>query len=124
MTITKITYWVCTILLCLVMAGSGINALLQSAKAQEMMVGHLHYPTYFSAFISIAKILGAIAILTPGFPKLKEWAYAGFTFDLIGATYSAIAVGDPASQWGFMAIFFALLIGSYISYHKLQDAKS
>ena len=42
-------------------------------------------PAYLISFLSIAKILGVIAILIPGFPRIKEWAYAGLMFDLIGA---------------------------------------
>ena len=50
-------------------------------------------------FLDVAKILGVIAILIPGYPRLKEWAYAGLAFDLIGATYAQIAKGYPAANW-------------------------
>lgn len=105
------------------MAGGGIPDIINNADVKAMLGGHLHYPDYFGPFIGVAKVLGAIAILVPGFPKLKEWAYAGFTFDLLGATYSAISVGDPVSKWAPMLIFFALLAGSYIYYHKRLAAK-
>ncbi|MCP3958380.1 MAG: DoxX family protein [bacterium] len=45
--------------------------------------------------LGIAKLLGVVAVLAPDFPKLKEWAYAGFTFLLVGAAYSHAAAGDP-----------------------------
>jgi hypothetical protein len=37
---------------------------------------------------------GAIALLAPGFPRLKEWAYAGIFFNMTGAAISHAAVGD------------------------------
>lgn len=119
----NIIYWICTILLSLVMAGGAIPDIMNIPDAKAMLVDHLHYPVYFGPFIGTAKVLGVIAILVPGFPKLKEWAYAGLAFDLIGATYSAIAVGDSIGKWAPMFIFFALLAGSYIYYHKRVDAR-
>jgi hypothetical protein len=62
--------------------------------------------------------LGVIAILIPGFRRIKEWAYAGLTFDLIAALYSQIAIGDPPSKIMFMIIFFIILGFSYTYYHK------
>jgi hypothetical protein len=75
---------------------------------------HLGYPTYLLPFIGVAKILGVVAVLLPGFWKVKEWAYAGLVFDLIGALYSHISVGDPPSAWGFPVIGLLLVIGSYL----------
>ena len=49
------------------------------------MFAHLGYPAYLHPFIGVAKILAVITILVPGFPRLKEWAYAGLVIDLIGA---------------------------------------
>ena len=58
----------------------------------------MNMPAYLISFFSIAKLLGVIAILVPGYPRLKEWAYAGLTFDLIGAVYCNYAVGKPAAN--------------------------
>ena len=48
---------------------------------------------YFFGILGFWKALGAIAILVPRFPRLKEWAYAGIFFDLTGAAASVAAVG-------------------------------
>ncbi|MEJ7685145.1 MAG: DoxX family protein [Segetibacter sp.] len=77
--------------------------------------------TYF-LFSGIAKTLGVIAILIPGYPRIKEWAYAGLVFDLLGATYSIIASGQPAGNWMFMAIPLILAACSYTWYHKKLKA--
>ena len=72
--------------------------------------------TYLLLFLGTAKILGVTAVLTPGVPRLKEWAFAGLTFDLTGAVYSHLSVGDPASAWMPAAIGLVLMAGSYIAY--------
>jgi len=115
---TNIIYWGLTGLLAAFMLMSGIQGLLHSQQAIDLVHGHLGYPEYFITFSSIAKVLGAIGIVVPGFPRIKEWIYAGFTYDLVAALYSIIAVGDPASKWAFMFVFLAIVAGSYIYYHK------
>ena len=59
------------------------------------------------------KLLGAIAIVVPGFPRLKEWAYAGFFFDLTAAAVSRAAVGDSAADVVAPLVFLALVIASW-----------
>ena len=54
----------------------------------------LGFPKYFIMFVGVAKILGVIGILVPGYPRVREWAYAGLFFDLTAATASGIAVED------------------------------
>ncbi len=101
---------------------SAIPDALSTQEAKDFMT-HLGYPLYIIPFLGVAKILGVIAILIPGFPRIKEWAYAGLAFDLIGATYSVIALGDPGYGWTFMFLPLIFLIGSYVFYHKkLEEA--
>lgn len=115
---TKILYWVFTGLLAALMLLSGIPDVLVVPDAITIVKTHLGYPQYIIPFLGVAKVLAAIVIIIPGFPRLKEWAYAGIVFDLGGALYSAIAVGDPISQWWSFSIMFALIAASYIFYHK------
>ena len=114
---TNIIYWVFTGLFSVLMIFSSIGGLGNDPEAAKFM-STLGYPPYFSTFISVAKIMGVIAIIIPGYPRIKEWAYAGLVFDLVGATYSQIAVGMPAGGLIFMAISFILAFGSYIFYHR------
>ena len=53
----------------------------------------LGYPAYFLRLLGVAKLLGVAALLVPGRPLFKEWAYAGFTFDLLAALASHLATG-------------------------------
>jgi uncharacterized membrane protein YphA (DoxX/SURF4 family) len=115
---TKILYWIVTILFALLMLGSGIPDILSDPIAVKGMHEDLGYPLYFLPFIGMAKALGAIAILIPGFPRIKEWAYAGLFFDLIAAMYSIMAAGKPASDWGPMVFPIALAVAAYGLYHK------
>jgi len=103
----KITYWIATIWLALGMLST---AFVQLVKAKEGQGGvnsitHLGYPVYLLTLLAILKILGVIAVLIPRFPILKEWAYAGFFFVMLGAIFSHVSAGDPMS-----AIFPSLLL--------------
>jgi hypothetical protein len=120
----KITYWIFTGLLAALMLMSSIPDILVVPDAVKMVTTHLGYPAYFIPFIGVAKFLGLVAILVPGFPRLKEWAYAGFVYDLTGAIYSSISVGDPIGQWAPIFIGFIIIGGSYVFYHKKQKAGS
>jgi hypothetical protein len=119
---TNVIYWISTGLLVAIMLMSGIMNALVTKDSVEMLAKHMGYPTYIIAFLGVAKILGSIGMLIPGYPRLKEWIYAGFTFDLTGALYSSIASGDPASGWVFMFVFFILIAVSYIYHHKRLKA--
>jgi hypothetical protein len=121
-----ILYWIFTGLFAAAMFMSAIPDIFSNPIAVKGMHGDLGYPLYFIPFIGIAKALGVIAILVPGYPRIKEWAYAGLTFDLIGATYSIIASGQPASSFVFMIIPIALAVLSYTFYHRKRklDSKS
>jgi hypothetical protein len=80
--------------------------------------GHLGYPVYLLPFLGTAKTLGIVAILVPGLQRLKEWAYAGLVFDVIGALYSHLSVGDSPSGWMPALIGLVLVGGSYLSYRR------
>ncbi|MBP1962963.1 DoxX family protein [Paenibacillus aceris] len=114
---TLVLYWIFTGLLAVLMVMGSIPDILSVQSAVDLF-DHLGYPAYLLPFLGIAKLLGVLAIVTPGFPRLKEWAYAGFVFDLAGAIYSSIAVGDPVSNWMTFPIGFILIAGSYIYANK------
>lgn len=120
---TNILYWVFTGLMALLMLFSSVASLMDIHKSEEFFK-HLQQPGYMITFLSVAKILGVIVILIPGFPRLKEWAYAGLTFDLAGAIYSFISVGDPISQWGLLILGLIFIAGSYYFYHRKAEATS
>jgi hypothetical protein len=107
--------WVITALMAALMLLSAVPDVLRIPDALAVF-RHLGYPPYLLLFLGTAKILGVAAVLVPGVPRLKEWAFAGLTFDLTGALYSHLSVGDPASVWMPAAIGLVLMAGSYVAY--------
>ena len=120
---TKTLYWVFSVLFALAMIFTAIEDVLLTQRAIDFMKGHLGYPNYFTFFIGMAKILGSIAILIPGLGRLKEWAYAGLAFDIMGAIYSAVAVDGFQPQMLIMLIWVVLFILSYSYYRKMENLK-
>jgi hypothetical protein len=119
---TKILYWVFTIPIMGMMLFSGIQNAMVTKASVDLLSTHLGYPVYLIAFLGVAKILGVIGALIPGYPRVTEWAYAGLFFDLVGALYSGIKTGDAAGGWVFMLLFIIVLALSYVFYHKKQHA--
>jgi len=116
----NIFYWICTgILLAMVGVGSVFDAI--SYPDSVKIVTGLGYPAYLVPFLGIAKLLAFVVILVPGYPRLKEWAYAGIAFDILGALYSNIVLGKPLPALIFIILPILLLAGSYLFYHKRSD---
>jgi hypothetical protein len=109
----KIIYWIITGLMAAFMLLAAIPDVMMQPGAIEFLK-HLGYPEYLLPFIGTAKILGILATLVPGFSRLKEWAYAGLVFDLVGALYSHLSSGDPLNFWIFPVIGLVLVSSSYV----------
>ena len=107
----KITYWVLAGIFCLFMLMDGGAGIGREKTGQQVMV-HLGMPVYVMVITGAFKILGAIAILQNKFKTIKEWAFAGFTINFIGAFASRAFVGDGmALLWlpiFIMAVMFML----------------
>jgi len=112
----KITYWITTAIVSLMMTYSAYAYLTQPAMAQGFH--HLGFPSYFRIELAIAKIAGVVVLLAPVSTRLKEWAYAGFTFTFISAFIAHTASGDPVSARVMPLVLLVLLAVSYITYHK------
>ncbi|KAF2327818.1 DoxX family protein [Flavobacterium ginsenosidimutans] len=120
---TKIIFWTTTILIFLF---EGVMPALtsQSEMAKEG-IRHLGYPEYFGNALVVFKILGVLALIIPQVPgRIKEWAYAGFAFDFIFASISHFAVDGIGFQGFFPLIVLAILIISYVTYHRIQRYKN
>ena len=114
---TNTIYWILTGLFAAFMLSTAIPDILVVPDA-KILINHLGYPEYFLPFIGVMKLLGVVAVLVPGYPRIKEWAYAGIFFDLLGATYSQIATDGFQLQVTFMVLPFPLFILSYRYYNK------
>ncbi len=115
-----ISYWVLTFLFLLPAAGTGIFELFLNGPQQtvESLI-QLGYPLYLMKILGFAKILGALAIVTGRSYTLKEWAYAGFSINFLGATASHLLAGDPNGA-PIPFSLFVIMLGSYLSWRLVQ----
>ena len=112
-------YWACTTLLSGLMLLSGAGDLLRMQAFVEDL-RRLGYPEYLLTVLGVAKLLGVAALLYPGAPRLKEWAYAGFTFDLGGATISQLLSGPTVARV-MPPMFCALVLASSYLVYRMRE---
>lgn len=120
----NIAYWIITPLFSAFMIFSSVGGLALDEQTVAYLHDHMGYPLYFIKIISLAKILGAVAILLPVPARVKEWAYFGFFIDLVVAVLSFVALGDPIAMWTPMFLFIGVLIVAYILHHKRLQARA
>lgn len=106
-------YWATTGLISFAMGSSSLIYLTHQPFMVDNVVGGLGYPTYMLDILGLAKLLGAITLLAPGLPRLKEWAYAGFVFNLIGAAWSHAASGHGVGEVMPPLVLLGVLAASY-----------
>jgi hypothetical protein len=88
-------YWGATGLVATVALLGAFSYLTTSPQAVENF-RHVGYPQQLRVLLGIAKLAGALVLLLPRLPTLKEWAYAGFTITWIAATVAHYLAGDGA----------------------------
>ena len=115
----KAVYYLSTVFFSLGMLLGGYFDITLPDMARDAFL-HLGYPMYLGMIIGVAKILGVIGIWQRKSHTLVEWAYAGFTIDLLGAFASHIAVGDGADMYMGSLIYLAVMVVSYKGYRKMN----
>lgn len=115
----KVLYWMSTLCAALSLAAIGVANLVCIPKVAEGLL-HLGYPPYFGLILGSWELLGSMAIILPGMPRIKEWTYAGMFFTLTGAAISHAVAGDSL---GHILAPLALLIAVMSSW-VLQPARS
>ncbi len=100
-----------TLALAALMTLSGVLYLV-SPPGLQLALARLGYPPYFLRLLGVAKLLGVASLLQVRWPALREWAYAGFTFDLTGAVASHLSTGTGASA-GPAVLALALVLASH-----------
>jgi hypothetical protein len=108
----RISYWIATAIIAFQLGAGGIGDLLRPAAVVDGMT-LLGYPVYFCVILGVWKVGGAIAVLAPRLPRLKEWAYAGAVFDLTGAAASHFATGAPAGKVIMVLVFAGIALASW-----------
>jgi len=107
-----IAYWTFTVLLVAELAAGSLWNFLQ-IEWVRVQLNHLGYPLYLTYILGVCQIGGAAVIIAPGFPRLKEWAYAGSFFNFSGAVASHLLAGEGASAWLAPVVFSTFVIGSW-----------
>src|SRR5260370_4719004 len=117
----KIIYWTATGIVAAVMLWSAINFSLN--EEMKSAFEHLGLPNWFRIELTVAKILGALALLIPTIPnRIKEFAYFGFALTLISAIIAHSSSGDGISSIDPL-LFLGILIVSYLYFNKLKNNK-
>jgi putative oxidoreductase len=115
----KIIYWISTGIIAGVMLWSAIN--FSFNEEMKGAFAHLGLPNWFRIELTIAKILGVLALVIPVVPhKIKEFAYFGFAITLISATIAHLSSGDSVLFEIGHTLFFVSLVVSYIYYYKIK----
>ena len=107
-----IGFWVLTGMVVLSQGASGIMD-LTGAEAVASGITLLGYPSYLLYILGPAKLAGVAVLAIPKMPRLKEWAYAGFAIDFLGAAASHVLNGDGIQLIAPALVLFAVLMGSY-----------
>ena len=109
----KISYWGSTGLLAALSLFAAYSYLSGGQQAVEGFA-HVGYPQQLRILLGVAKLLGAITLVVPGVPRLKEWAYAGFTFAWIAAFFAHYLAHDGPKAFAPF-VLLALLAASYVT---------
>src|SRR5215510_3757674 len=111
-TTKSIAYWMTTGMVVFAMLSGGIAEL---ARRPETIDGMrlLGYPVYFVMILGFWKVLGSLALAMSGFPRVKEWAYAGIFFNMTGAAVSHLVCHDAAWHVGVTLGLAALTVASW-----------
>jgi hypothetical protein len=118
-----IIYWVLTGLFALAMLGDAYGGITQQEAGQEVM-RHLGYPIYIMVITGVFKLLGAIALLQNKYKTIKEWAFAGFTINFIGAFASRAFVGDSAGLLIMPLVILIIMFILYCFWKRYQTIKT
>jgi len=115
----RIAYWITTSIVALEVGVGGIMDLLRTEHVRAV-VSHLGYPIYVLTILGVWKIPGAIVLLIPRFPRLREWAYAGIFFEMTGAAFSHALFRDP----GYFTITLTFALLSLVSWWLERQNRS
>lgn len=117
----KIIFWIPTALLALFELSGAF--FMNSQIAIEGM-HHLGLPNWFRWEVSIGHLIGGILLVVPVNRKIKEWMYVAFGIDFLSAFVAYVTIDGLVFNTFSPLISLALLVVSYVYYHKLQNAKS
>jgi uncharacterized membrane protein YphA (DoxX/SURF4 family) len=108
----SLVFWVATVSVAAELAVGGVWDLLRIDYVRDV-VEHLGYPAYLLTIMGIWKVPGAVALVIPRLPRLKEWVYAGAVINYASAVASHLVVGDGIAAIVAPAALLALTVTSW-----------
>lgn len=112
MKMLTIAFWTATTIVAAELLVGGLMDLARTPYVVGVVTG-IGYPVYILTILGLGKVPGALVLLVPGLPRLKEWAYAGAVFEMAGAALSLAATGRPATELIAPLAFVALTLISW-----------
>jgi len=119
----KIIYWTLHILFAAFLTMDAIGGITCNEEGIKALA-QLHYPVYIMPVIGVLKLLGVMTLLVPGFKTLKDWAYAGFTFNFILASISWACVKGPVMFVVLPLIVMLVILAGYYCWKKLEAMRA
>jgi hypothetical protein len=114
----KVTYWITTGSIVLMMLFSVYNYFFNPALKDAY--AHIGFPDWFRVELGMAKLLGALALGIPAIPvRIKEWAYVGFFINFFSAFLAHYEISDPAFNQIAPLVVLLILLVSYLTFHKV-----
>ncbi len=120
----KITYWVLTVLFCLFAIADGMAGALKEKTGVAIVVGQLGYPLYVLVMTGAAKAIGGLVLLQNKFKTLKEWAFAGFAIDFVGASISHAAMHTGVANIVSPLVFLIVLLVLHYFWKRYEAVKN
>jgi len=120
----KIAYWSVLIFMTIGFLLSAVPSVLKLPYAVEHFCNVLKLPEYLLVFTGLLKLVGLVVLYIPKYTKLKEWVFAGFTFDLIGAWYCNYMAMKSFTAAFSVLIYIVLLFTLYYLYHRINTSKT
>jgi len=118
----RFAYWIPTVFVALNWTFGGLSSITHATSSMEVF-HRLGYPAYFATLLGTAQLCGVAAILAPVPRTLREWAYAGLTFDVCSAFISLVAIGAPRAHLLFPVIALGCVLASHHGWRKRLRAE-
>ena len=115
----RIIYWTTTGIVAAMMLFSGF--LYLTSEEIKAAISTLGFPEFFRVELGVAKIVGALVLIIPIFPRLvREFAYFGFALTFVSATLAHISIDDTLSATAVPVLLLGVLAVSYVYANKLE----
>lgn len=115
----RITYWVLLVLFCLMILGDAYGGLSHQQAGIDALK-QIGFPVYLLTFFGMLKVLGVIALLQNKFKAIKDWAFAGFFFNFLGAAWARASTNGGTFLVILPLVFVVIVLVLYFLWRRLE----